>query len=575
MFKGIVFFIKNGWKYDKLYIIWRLLFQFINSLIPIVAVIIPKYMIDELMGAQNVSKLTLYVAVLAGYTLIATCLSNYWNWDAFSRRCRVSAEFDSDLHRRLAEADFERLEDPHFLDMQEKAKKFLYCDWHGFGYLLDCAMMIIGQCFTLIGISAVIITLDWRIIVIFVISLIISTKLEGVQKKKAMRLSQEISRDQRGWQYYSELFEDFSYGKEIRMNCIQNWLLSRERGYFTKVNSNLKQQNDTYIKAGNLGALFTFLQQIIAYGYLLACIVQGAISIGSFTMYTSAVTAFASSFRRVMESIIEIRAYDMYYDDLNEYLDLDVNKNLKILEIGCGPGALASALHRWYPYAEITAVDRDSEFIRFATEHEPEVNFVEGDATTLPFEDNTFDVTISNTVAEHIEPSKFYGEQVRVLKRGGVCLVLSSRKGIHINPKCTTSNEYERQFWKKAEQYNDSMDRFAVCKYPMSEAEIPTVMAEYGFSNISTGFITVDLTPDNPRFSVSLALDMINANRYTALDAIESVLHTMPEHFTTQEVEEIKRLANAKYDVRIEQYKRGEKQWDTNVSIIMVIRGIK
>lgn len=227
MFKGIVFFIKNGWKYDKLYIIWRLLFQFINSLIPIVAVIIPKYMIDELMGDQNVSKLVLYVAVLAGYTLIATCLSNYWNWDAFSRRCRVSAEFDSDLHRRLAEADFERLEDPHFLDMQEKAKKFLYCDWHGFGYLLDCAMTIIGQCFTLIGISAVIITLDWRIIAIFIISLILSTRLEGIQKKKAMRLSQKISRDQRGWRYYSELFEDFSYGKEIRMNSIGEWLLSR------------------------------------------------------------------------------------------------------------------------------------------------------------------------------------------------------------------------------------------------------------------------------------------------------------------------------------------------------------
>lgn len=181
-------------------------------------------------------------------------------------------------------------------------------------------MMIIGQCFTLIGISAVIITLDWKIIAIFIISLIISTKLEGVQKKKAMRLSQEISRDQRGWQYYSGLFEDFSYGKEIRMNSIGNWLLSRERNFFTKVNLNLKKQNDTYIKAGNWGALFTFLQQILAYGYLIACIVEGAISIGSFTMYTGAVTTFASSFRRVMESIIEIRAYDMYYDDLDEYL---------------------------------------------------------------------------------------------------------------------------------------------------------------------------------------------------------------------------------------------------------------
>ena len=68
---------------------------------------------------------------------------------------------------------------------------------------------------------------------------------------------------------------------------------------------------------------------------------------------------------------------------------------------------------------------------------------------------------------------------------------------------------------------------------------------------------------------------MINANRYTSLDAIDSVLQTMPEHFTAAEVEEMKRLTNARYDTRIEQYDRGEKQWDTNVSIIMVIRGIK
>ncbi len=270
-----------------------------------------------------------------------------------------------------------------------------------------------------------------------------------------------------------------------------------------------------------------------------------------------------------------LRFDDLFSEQYRRLFNLDANKELKILEIGCGPGAFAGALHRWYPDAEITAVDRDSEFIRFAAEHEPEVNFVEGNATALPFEDNTFDVTISHTVAEHIEPSKFYGEQIRVLKPGSVCLVLSSRKGININPKCIAFNEYEQRFWEKAERYDDSMDRFAVCKYPMSEAQMPAAMAEYGFSDVSTGFVTVDLTPDNPRFSTSFALDMINADRYAALDAIESVMHTMPEQFTTQEAEEMKRLANAKYDTRIEQYKSGKKQWDTNVSIIMVIRGIK
>lgn len=63
--------------------------------------------------------------------------------------------------------------------------------------------------------------------------------------------------------------------------------------------------------------------------------------------------------------------------------------------------------------------------------------------------------------------------------------------------------------------------------------------------------------------------------RYTNMDAIASVLHTMPEHFTVEETEEMKRLINAKYDTRIAQYDRGERQWDTNVSIIMVIRGIR
>ncbi len=271
----------------------------------------------------------------------------------------------------------------------------------------------------------------------------------------------------------------------------------------------------------------------------------------------------------------KLRFHDIFSEQYKSLFSLDTDKDLKILEIGCGPGSLAGALHRWYPRADITAVDRDCEFIRFASEHESGVTFMGGDATSLPFEDNTFDVTISNTVAEHIEPSKFYGEQLRVLKPGGVCLVLSSRKGINIDPSCITFNEFEQEFWKKAERFDDSLDRFGVCKYPMSEAQMPAAMAEYGFSKVSTGFATIDLTPDDPKFSASLAIDMINANRYTALDGIESVLHTMPEHFTTEEVEKMKHLANAKYDTRIEQYKRGEKQWDTNVSIIMVIRGIK
>ena len=270
-----------------------------------------------------------------------------------------------------------------------------------------------------------------------------------------------------------------------------------------------------------------------------------------------------------------LRFHDMFVDQYRALFDLNERIPLKILEIGCGPGALAAALLRWYPNAEITAIDRDTEFIRFAKANEPGIEFLEADAAELPFADNTFDVTISNTVSEHIEPSSFFGEQLRVLKPGGICLVLSARKGINISPNCVASGEFENQFWAKTTPFKESLDKYAVCQYPMSEAELPAAMEQHGFHSVQTGFAVIDLTPDNPRFPADMAHDMINASRYTALDAIESAYAELPERFSDSEIAEMKRLTTLKYDQRISQYDRGEKQWDISLSITMIVRGIK
>ncbi len=270
-----------------------------------------------------------------------------------------------------------------------------------------------------------------------------------------------------------------------------------------------------------------------------------------------------------------LRFDDMFKGQYQKSFGLDDGKPLKILEIGCGPGALAGALRRWYPNAEITAVDRDTEFIRFAQEHEKGITFLEADAVKLPFENDTFDVTISNTVAEHIEPNAFYGEQFRVLKTGGICLVLSARKGITVNPSCITPNDFENTFWEKAESYDNRIEKYEICKYPMSEAEIPAVMEKHRFHHVSTSYMALNLTPDNPSLSKELAHDMINSEREAALDSIKNIVNALPDCFAEDEIGKMLALADDKYNLRLKQYENGEKQWDTNVSLLMIIRGIK
>jgi len=200
---------------------------------------------------------------------------------------------------------------------------------------------------------------------------------------------------------------------------------------------------------------------------------------------------------------------------------------------------------------------------------------LEGDATALPFDDDTFDVTISNTVSEHIEPSAFYGEQYRVLKPNGTCFVLSSRKGINVSPDCYVQSQYEKDFWSKVNRLDDSLQKYAVCQYPMSESQLPLAMEKYGFQSVSTGYAAIDLTPDTPKYSPSMAKDMINAIRYSTLEALETVWNTMPEHFTLEEISEMKRITNDRHDSRLRDYDLGKKYWETNLAIIMMIRGTK
>ncbi len=257
--------------------------------------------------------------------------------------------------------------------------------------------------------------------------------------------------------------------------------------------------------------------------------------------------------------------------------DLDGARRLRMLELGCGPGALTQSLARWYPNADITAIDLDSAFIEFAAHRAPGLRFIEADATALPFEDGEFDVTISNTVQEHIAPERFFGEQHRVLKRGGVCLVLSARRGVNIEADCVAQqSDFERDIWARVSERCRNMDRdLGVGRYAMSERELPQAMEAHGFDNVSTHYIAVNLTPDDPDVSPEAAHAMIDAQRRMRLDAVQSLEQITPDVVGKAELSELEAHVNRRYDERLALYDAGKRQWDVSVSLTMVVRGVK
>ena len=92
--------------------------------------------------------------------------------------------------------------------------------------------------------------------------------------------------------------------------------------------------------------------------------------------------------------------------------------DLKILDAGCGTGAMLSHLR---PYGEVVGVDLSSEAIRLATTRGVEgCRLLQCSLTDLPFEDSSFDlVTSFDVICCITEHGLAFQELSRVLRPGG------------------------------------------------------------------------------------------------------------------------------------------------------------
>ena len=176
------------------------------------------------------------------------------------------------------------------------------------------------------------------------------------------------------------------------------------------------------------------------------------------------------------------------YSVSEELSNISISPDDKIMDAGCGHGAITDELLK-KGATNIIGVDGSEERIKNYSLKYENTSYIKSEISkleNLPFEDNTFDKIFCRFVLHHVTgPSKILNEYKRVLKKGGL-LVLVDSDGILFNI-------YSRKY--------DFTDEFSILKKKlemdmMIGRKLKPYLNELGLKELSSKIIPMHFTGD-------------------------------------------------------------------------------
>jgi ubiquinone/menaquinone biosynthesis C-methylase UbiE len=183
---------------------------------------------------------------------------------------------------------------------------------------------------------------------------------------------------------------------------------------------------------------------------------------------------------------------------------IDYSETDRLLEVGCGVGAMSEILLRRFPSVNLTGIDYSEAQVKQAKDFLSKVPYANDrysiyqmDAMDMDFESGTYDAAFICWVLEHIsDPLRVLSETRRVLKPGSQVIITEVLNStFFVEPY--SPNVW--QYWMKFNdfQYENGGD-------PFVGAKLGNLLQAAGYSRIETTIKTFHLDNRNPAKRASM-----------------------------------------------------------------------
>jgi ATP-binding cassette subfamily B protein/ATP-binding cassette subfamily C protein len=290
---------------------------------PLVNIIIPKLIIDELLGAQDVQRLVLLVAVLAGANLILKLFETVLTRSKSIELEQVQLKIADDLADKCIRLPYENIEKKSVLDLKERAQQGTY----RFYELVEQLSITVRSLVTLISLVVLLFTFNgWIIPILTGLTLLNSILYKRIADMRYQDSVISIPSN-RAFSYYGTLASDFSYGKDIRLSHCAIFLQHKSSKYLQEI---VRVYSKEYTEIGKMQGVTSInmqFQSFLVYGWLAWQAFRGLVTIGDLTMYGSAARQFMSALTALIDSLISINGLTLHLEPYRDFITLPESRD--------------------------------------------------------------------------------------------------------------------------------------------------------------------------------------------------------------------------------------------------------
>lgn len=320
MFRGIRYLFRLVFRLEKKYIILLFLAEIANALVVITNIVLPKYILDALFGEERMTGWAVkYCILYAGLVTLFSLSIAVFKYASEKARDSLYTKYSIIQGRQFLNMGYEQLEMPEFLKLRDQSAK--YINAYGFAGIIPVTIMLVGKVVTILTLLAVIITLDIRICLIYLVITLVHLFMTVKNKRKIVQKDKEMTEAERKRDYFAGVFEDKKYAKELRTYHMLDWFLGLYTKEYDRVSTYKKEQNKSRLKNNALRILTDTLQLLLAYVYLIVYSLKGRISVGEFTLYLSGMVVFNNTVLDIANTIIDLKQYNEYFEPFRKFTE--------------------------------------------------------------------------------------------------------------------------------------------------------------------------------------------------------------------------------------------------------------